>query len=101
MLEALSLKINAETRYRCQVSVYRTIGPLVVLVVVVEFVVFAIILVFVAGCTLVVVAPEGALDDSVVVISIIQRATSKERYSFELPVIPVFSSLLVCFGPCQ
>ena len=30
MLEALNLKNNAETRYRCQVSVYRTIGPLVV-----------------------------------------------------------------------
>ena len=29
MLEALNLKNNAETRYRCQVSVYRTIGPLV------------------------------------------------------------------------
>ena len=28
MLEALNLKNNAETRYRCQVSVYRTIGPL-------------------------------------------------------------------------
>ena len=31
MLEALNLKNNAETRYRCQVSVYRTIGPLVFL----------------------------------------------------------------------
>ena len=30
MLEALNLKNNAETRYRCQVSVYRTIGPLVI-----------------------------------------------------------------------
>ena len=30
MLEALDLKTNAETRYRCQVSVYRTIGPLVI-----------------------------------------------------------------------
>ena len=30
MLEALNLKNNTETRYRCQVSVYRTIGPLVV-----------------------------------------------------------------------
>ena len=29
MLEAFNLKNNAETRYRCQVSVYRTIGPLV------------------------------------------------------------------------
>ena len=29
MLEALNLKNNTETRYRCQVSVYRTIGPLV------------------------------------------------------------------------
>ena len=29
MLEALNLKNNAETRYRCQVSVHRTIGPLV------------------------------------------------------------------------
>ena len=29
MLQALNLKNNAETRYRCQVSVYRTIGPLV------------------------------------------------------------------------
>ena len=29
MLEALNLKNNAETRYKCQVSVYRTIGPLV------------------------------------------------------------------------
>ena len=39
MLEALSFKNNAETRYRCQVSVYRTIGPLV-------FVLVAIILVY-------------------------------------------------------
>ena len=31
MLEALNLKNNAETRYRCQVSVYRTIGPLVLI----------------------------------------------------------------------
>ena len=31
MLEALNLKNNAETRYRCQVSVYRTIGPLVII----------------------------------------------------------------------
>ena len=29
MLEALNLKNNAETRYRCQESVYRTTGPLV------------------------------------------------------------------------
>ena len=29
MLEALNLKNNAETRYRCQMSIYRTIGPLV------------------------------------------------------------------------
>ena len=66
-------------------------------VVVVEFVMFPVVSVFVVlviGCTLVVVAPEGALDDSVVVISITQGATSKERYSFELPVIPAFSSLL-------
>ena len=32
MLEALNLKNNAETRYRCQVSIYRTIGPLVLLI---------------------------------------------------------------------
>ena len=31
MLETLNLKNNAETRYRCQVSVYRTIGPLVII----------------------------------------------------------------------
>ena len=31
MLEALNLKNNTETRYRCQVSIYRTIGPLVFL----------------------------------------------------------------------
>ena len=37
MLEALNLKNNAETRYRCQVSVYRTIGPLVVYFVVAIF----------------------------------------------------------------
>ena len=33
MLEALNLKNNTETRYRCQVSVYRTIGPLVIFLV--------------------------------------------------------------------
>ena len=32
MIEALNLKNNAETRYRCQLSVYRTIGPLVYII---------------------------------------------------------------------
>ena len=40
MLEALNLKNNAETRYRCQVSVYRTIGPLVLRILATCFVMF-------------------------------------------------------------
>ena len=60
--------------------------------------VFTVVLfVVVVGCTLVVgIAPEGTEDDSVVDISITQGATSKDqRYSFELPVIPAFSSSML------